>query len=463
MRCSIRAIRDSRVGNPPVGPKSRLRSAAAPAIVGVMVLRRELLSILLATAILLVGAGQALAAPQWLPAQPLPASLPSLVDPAVATDADGNSIAVWIDRDAAPDEVQAVYRPRGGPWETTATGLEQEFTVVPGTAPRAVALPGGSFVVVWVANRNGVSAPVLRSATRAPSGAWTTARRPRVLLPLDRRPRGGRGRQRHGRVAERRELGLEHQGVRERALGCAPAAAASESSGTSRSGRTAARSRSARASAAGPTASGRATARRAGRGAGRRRWASRRACQVLGLAVAASPDASATAVWAAASEDGEGVGPPGDVLSADRTPGPQGTWGTEPDCGRPPRGRHAELRRSAASTSRRARTAPSSRPGSRAGRAASRSPPQLRSAGGDWVGPETVSGTVRGNDAPHAAITTSGVPVVAWSSNANNESADANGSHRDAAGELAPGRCSADRRTTPSPSATSTGTATATR
>ena len=57
----------------------------------------------------------------------------------------------------------------------------------------------------------------------------------------------------------------------------------------------------------------------------------------------------------------------------------------------------------------------------------------LRGAGGAWTGPETVNGAQRANGAPRAAITTSLVPVVVWSSEGNNL-AEGNGSYRDGAG-----------------------------
>ena len=65
MRRSVRAIGQSRVGNPPVGARLRLRSASRAAIVASMVKRRVLLPSLVAMFVLL-GAGQALAAPTWL-------------------------------------------------------------------------------------------------------------------------------------------------------------------------------------------------------------------------------------------------------------------------------------------------------------------------------------------------------------------------------------------------------------
>src|SRR6476619_2646392 len=139
-----------------------------------MATRRVLLPILVA-AFALLDPGQALAAPKWLPADTLPSSRAPALEPAVATDADGNSIAVWIDEKVARvGEVMALYRPRGGPWETTPVDLEPSFPLRFEVAPRAVALPNGAFVVVWDADRTGNGAPVLRSATRSPSGTWST-------------------------------------------------------------------------------------------------------------------------------------------------------------------------------------------------------------------------------------------------------------------------------------------------
>src|SRR4051794_10347036 len=65
MRRSVRAIKVPRVGNPPAGARLRLRSSPRAAIVGSMVNRRVLLPMLVA-AFVLLGSGQALAAPTWL-------------------------------------------------------------------------------------------------------------------------------------------------------------------------------------------------------------------------------------------------------------------------------------------------------------------------------------------------------------------------------------------------------------
>jgi hypothetical protein len=397
-----------------------------------MALRRELLPILLAAATLLIGPGKALAAPQWLPSEPLPSSFASVADPAVATDADGNSIAVWIDRDAAPDEVLAVYRPRGGGWEMATTGLEQELTVAVGSAPRAVALPDGSFVVVWVANRS-VRDPVLRSATRSPSGAWTTedVRDLTCCTSIVGLEAGTDG----SVMVVSRDDGSSVSNTKASASApwdapqtvgigtVADFAVGPDGGAVAVSTGSCGESPCIRASHRPPS----------GVWGGQETVGITEGVSVAGLAVTANPNAYATAVWAVRSVDGEVVGPPGDVLGSDRTPGPGGTWSSEPDS-------VAHLEADTPNCGLRCIDIAAGAGGAQlaawqqSGASGEQIAAGVRSAGGDWVGPETVSGTVRVNDAPYVAITTSGVPVVAWSSNANNESADANGSHRDAAG-----------------------------
>src|SRR5215204_2845134 len=132
-----------------------------------MALRRELLPLLLAAAFLLIGPAQALAAPTWRDAEPQPSTEPSGQAPDVATDADGNSVAVW--RDAGT--VVAAYRPRGGPW-----GAPEDLD--PGiptfSGPLVTARSNGDFVAAWVGDF-GDGGLALRSATRsAGGGEWTT-------------------------------------------------------------------------------------------------------------------------------------------------------------------------------------------------------------------------------------------------------------------------------------------------
>src|SRR3954454_10461693 len=112
MRRSVRAIGQSRVGNPPVGARLRLRSASRAAIVASMVKRRVLLPTLVATFVLL-GPGQALAA-LWLGSEPLDTGGSATVPADVAATGD-RSAAIWIGTD---DHVYVSERPRGGPWGT---------------------------------------------------------------------------------------------------------------------------------------------------------------------------------------------------------------------------------------------------------------------------------------------------------------------------------------------------------
>ncbi|MGZ8672726.1 MAG: hypothetical protein ACXWZJ_12520, partial [Solirubrobacterales bacterium] len=290
-----------------------------------MAYRRELLLVLVA-AFLLLGPGQALAAPQWLPAEPLQSSVPSTADPTVATDADGNSIAVWIDQDTTPGRVLAVHRPRGGPWESTTVDLEPDFPVVTGEAPRAVALPDGSFVVVWVADRNGASDPVLRSATRSPAGVWTTED-VRDLITT---------------TIEGLEAGPDGS-VMVLSLDAGATVSNTKPSAGAPWGPTQLVNLGAVSGAAiGPDGAAVAVSTglcggllciRASRRPPGGAWGGQETVgittgrTVLGLAVTANPDSSATAVWAV---NGLVAGPPSDVLSADRPPGTGGSWSAAP-------------------------------------------------------------------------------------------------------------------------------------
>jgi PKD domain len=403
-----------------------------------MVLRRELLPIALAAAILLIGAGQAFAAPQWLPSEPLPSSFAVTTDPAVATDADGNSIAVWIDQGQTPVEVRAVYRPRGGPWETTTVNLEPAFSVITGTPPRAVALPDGSFVVVWSANRKGDADPVLRSATRSPAGVWTTelVRAVSGATEIDGLEAGGDGSvmvvsvdTEGGSVSNTKPSASAPWGAPQTVgIGTVADVAVGPDGG-------------AVAVSTGGVCSGSPCIQASHRPPGGD-WGLPETVGITtgvvvqGLAVTANPNGSATAAWAVATFNGEGTGPPGDVLSADRTSG--GSWTAVPDSvahlenDSPNCGDLHCLDIATGADGAQLAVWPQN------GQSGDEIAAGVRSAGGAWTGPETVSGTVRGNlTSPQAAITTSGVPVVAWSSSANNF-ANANGSHRDGGGTWHP-------------------------
>lgn len=126
-----------------------------------MVFRRELLPILLAAAFLLVGPAQALAAPTWLDAEPQQAATPASQAPDVATDADGNSVAAWLERGV----VVAAFRPRGGDWGAPED-LDPGASISAG--PLVTARSNGDFVAAWITDGT-----TLRSATRSTVGEWT--------------------------------------------------------------------------------------------------------------------------------------------------------------------------------------------------------------------------------------------------------------------------------------------------
>ena len=173
-----------------------------------MALRRDLLPILLAAAFLLLGPAQAVAAPQWLDAEPQASSATPQTAPDVAEDAAGNSAAAWI----AGDNVYVAERPRGGRWGpadpvTSSGGVNPE-------TPQVAILPNGEQVVLWevdfdvLAARRYARRGLERTADDRldvlcrPAGAARGRRRPgRRLLDLD-----GRERSDGGQAARRREL-----------------------------------------------------------------------------------------------------------------------------------------------------------------------------------------------------------------------------------------------------------------
>ena len=124
-----------------------------------MALRRELLPILLAAALLLAGPAQALAAPQWLPSRPL---VPPGGAPDVTADAGGNSAAAWN----SGGHIYVAQRPRGGPW-ATAEDLTPAGDGGAGQDPRIAALPNGELVVAWVVDG------VVQGASKPPGGGWS--------------------------------------------------------------------------------------------------------------------------------------------------------------------------------------------------------------------------------------------------------------------------------------------------
>ena len=119
----------------------------------------------------LLGAGQALAAPTWLAGESHDGAAAATGVPAdVATDSGGNSVAVWAANTAAGGEVRAAFRPRGGPWGAPES-LDGELSAL-SDQPRVAVQPDGEFIAVWLANNDGT---VLRWARRPAGGGWSGA------------------------------------------------------------------------------------------------------------------------------------------------------------------------------------------------------------------------------------------------------------------------------------------------
>ena len=134
-----------------------------------MALRRGLRCAGVAIALVLVfGAAPALAAPQWLPAEPRDSSGSADQPADVATDGDGNSVAVWLGSSGA---VNAAFRPRGGPWGA-AEDLDPGATLS-GAAPRVAVQPDGEFVAVWLEGPGSGTGYPLRWARRPAGAGWS--------------------------------------------------------------------------------------------------------------------------------------------------------------------------------------------------------------------------------------------------------------------------------------------------
>jgi hypothetical protein len=135
-----------------------------------MVKRRVLLPTLVAMFVLL-GSGQALAAPTWLAGESHDGAEAATGVPAdVATDSGGNSVAVWVASTGAGGEVRAAFRPSGGPWGAPES-LDGALSVR-SVQPRVAVQPDGEFIAVWLANNDGT---VLRWARRPAGAGWSDA------------------------------------------------------------------------------------------------------------------------------------------------------------------------------------------------------------------------------------------------------------------------------------------------
>jgi hypothetical protein len=377
-----------------------------------MALRRELLLVLV-TAFLLIAPGQALAA-GWLPGETREASDALETPLRVAADGGGNAVAVWV---GASGAINAAFRPRGGPWGAPES-LETEFAVTSGVAPRVVAMPNGEFVAAWLADRNGEGDDVIRTSTRAATGAWSAA----------------------DIVA---------------AIGCCPGIAALEAGGdgsvtvvgTDEGSPTSYTRPDGGDWGAGefvPTGSGSlfdaapdgslvavATGTCAGEVScieaayrppggpweeSTETVALTSGVQVTGLAVAAGPGSAYTVVWGE-GEFGSGLPvPPGAVRGSDRSPGAGGSWADAPaplaslpaDVPGCPNGAFGCLDVAVGANG----TAVAA--WQQYGTGEDRISGAVRATGGDWGSVERVGVAGSGNADPVAGATSAGTPVVSW-------------------------------------------------
>jgi len=401
-----------------------------------MACRRDLLLVLASAALLLAcGPTRALAAPQWLGAEPQPGAFPAGAAPDVATDGDGNAVAVWVDDEA----VQAAYRPRGGPWELPADIEPRADPEV--SDAHVTVLPNGEFVAAWIADRNDDGDVILRAATRSSAGAWTAETiREGCCEGIEAFDASGDGSvtvvggEDGGPFSNTRPPGSPTWGPR---LDVPAAPGSQYAFGLDGSVLVADQAICGVLAVFPCVASAYLPPGGTAWGDPETVAGATSGSQVTGVGITAAPGGAFTVVWGEAAPSAGGPVAPGRVRSADRDAGVGGAWqtaltvaglpGDVPGCF------GAGDCFDVAAGSVGAEVALWQQRGSGGGQISA----AVRGPGGTW-GPVEDAGDPRGGAArPLAAITSTGVPVAAWSSEGDNL-AVANGSHRDAAGVWRP-------------------------
>jgi hypothetical protein len=368
-----------------------------------MVKRRVLLPSLVAMFVLL-GPGQALAAPTWLAGESQDGAEAATGVPAdVATDSGGNSVAVWAANTATGGEVRAAFRPRGGPWGAPES-LDGELSTQ-SEQPRVAVQPNGEFIAIWLANNDGT---VLRWARRPAGGGWSGAGTigPGACCGINALLASADGTvtailNGDGFAATfTKEPGSNAFGAEERGPAGADFAAAADGSVVAvRGGFLCSEANcvvAQRRPPGGPWGADELVANVASSDV------------VNGFAVTANPDSSYTAVWAEVANP-EGTAPPGRVLSSDRQAGDAGGWAASrlvadlpndiPGCGG-----CVDVSTGASGTQLALWK-------QRSVMAAA-----LRAGAGNAWGAAEAAGTAPGPSQPYGAITAGGVPVAAWDS-----------------------------------------------
>lgn len=150
---------------------------------GLKALQMVLGLVLTAVLVLASGAG---AAPVWLDELDLSAPGRGATRPQVAVAGDGSAFAVWRRTNGTNLIVQAAVRPAGGAW-----GAPQDLSQIgqDGTNPQVASNTEGDAVAVW--HRSNGTNTIVQAAVRPAGGGWL----PRRTSPrLGRTPLRGRSR-----------------------------------------------------------------------------------------------------------------------------------------------------------------------------------------------------------------------------------------------------------------------------
>ncbi|HVX32930.1 MAG TPA: PKD domain-containing protein [Solirubrobacterales bacterium] len=128
---------------------------------------------------LFATASPASAAPTWLAPQPVSEEGPEALEPQVATDPQGEAIAIWAGSDGANERVEVAFRPAGG-----AFGVPQKLSPAgqEGSEPQVATDPQGNAIAVW-SSADGANERV-EAAFRPAGGAFGT---PQTLTPACQR------------------------------------------------------------------------------------------------------------------------------------------------------------------------------------------------------------------------------------------------------------------------------------
>src|SRR5262249_55665801 len=119
--------------------------------------------------------GGADADPAWSQPQNIVTAKYADLYPQVATDAEGDSVAVWQQDSGGGYRVMATYRPAGGGWEPPAT-LSAHIEALPdGASPKVAMDAAGDVVVIWSDSNPMYS---VHAVVRPAHGTWG---RPRQL------------------------------------------------------------------------------------------------------------------------------------------------------------------------------------------------------------------------------------------------------------------------------------------